>query len=200
MPPPSTAWAPVRSPSRLGHGCAPPAAADCSSPEPWPARPLCPWGSPGKNTAVGCQVRSPLGELPQPRIEPVALRSPALAGGFFTPNATWEAPWSSNSFLISLISNLVLGANRVIPYTIFLPHEHTWQLMPLCSHGTPDLASGPTPHPCSHPGPWLSSSPPGLTAPPAASGALVTDVTFYSSLLLSTGLLTFSQPQSENIK
>ena len=33
----------------------------------------------------------PSGDLPDPGIEPVSLRSPALAGGFFTTSATWEA-------------------------------------------------------------------------------------------------------------
>ena len=32
------------------------------------------------------------GDLPNPRIEPTSLMSPALAGGFFTTSATWEAP------------------------------------------------------------------------------------------------------------
>ena len=31
------------------------------------------------------------GELPDPVIEPSSLMSPALAGGFFTTSATWEA-------------------------------------------------------------------------------------------------------------
>jgi len=31
------------------------------------------------------------GDLPNPGIEPVSLKSPALAGGFFTSSATWEA-------------------------------------------------------------------------------------------------------------
>ena len=31
------------------------------------------------------------GNLPNPRIEPVSLMSPALAGGFFTTSSTWEA-------------------------------------------------------------------------------------------------------------
>ena len=30
-------------------------------------------------------------DLPEPGIEPMSLVSPALAGGFFTTNATWEA-------------------------------------------------------------------------------------------------------------
>ena len=32
----------------------------------------------------------PPGDLPDPGIEPVSLKSPALAGGFFTTSATWE--------------------------------------------------------------------------------------------------------------
>ena len=31
------------------------------------------------------------GDLPDPGIKPMVLTSPALAGGFFTTNATWEA-------------------------------------------------------------------------------------------------------------
>ena len=34
----------------------------------------------------------PLGDLPDPGIEPASLTSPALAGGFFTTSATWAAP------------------------------------------------------------------------------------------------------------
>ena len=37
----------------------------------------------------------PSGHLPNPRIEPASLMSPALAGRFFTINATWEAPSTS---------------------------------------------------------------------------------------------------------
>ena len=33
----------------------------------------------------------PLGDLPDPRIEPESLVSPALAVGFFTTSTTWEA-------------------------------------------------------------------------------------------------------------
>ena len=33
----------------------------------------------------------PPGDLPDPGVEPMSLMSPALAGGFFTTNATWEA-------------------------------------------------------------------------------------------------------------
>ena len=34
---------------------------------------------------------TPLGDLPNPGIELASLMSPALAGGFFTTSATWEA-------------------------------------------------------------------------------------------------------------
>ena len=44
-----------------------------------PARLLCPWGFPGKNTVV-CLAFPPRGDLPDPRIKPVP---PALAGRFF---------------------------------------------------------------------------------------------------------------------
>ena len=39
--------------------------------------------------------RPPPGNLPDPGIEPTSLTSPALAGGFFTTSATWEAPYLS---------------------------------------------------------------------------------------------------------
>ena len=55
----------------------------------WPARPLCPWESPGKNTGVGCPRP---GDLPDPGIKPSSLILPALVGGFFTTVATWRAP------------------------------------------------------------------------------------------------------------
>ena len=43
-----------------------------------PARLLCPWGLPGKNTGVGLPFPPP-GDFPDPGVEPA---SPALAGGF----------------------------------------------------------------------------------------------------------------------
>ena len=41
-----------------------------------------PWDSPGKNTGVDCHFL-PLGDLPDPGIEPASLASPVLAGRFF---------------------------------------------------------------------------------------------------------------------
>jgi len=44
-------------------------------------------------------------DLPDPGMEPVSLMSPALAGGFFTSSATWEA---QNSFYFILFIYLFL--------------------------------------------------------------------------------------------
>ena len=41
-----------------------------------------------------------LGILPDPGIELVSLTSPALAGSFFTPSVTWEAPQQADLILI----------------------------------------------------------------------------------------------------
>ena len=47
-------------------------------------------GFPRQEYWSGLPWRSP-GDLPDPWIEPVSLKSPALAGGFFITSATWEA-------------------------------------------------------------------------------------------------------------
>ena len=51
---------------------------------------LCPWNSPGKNTAVGCHSLLQGIFLTQ-ESNPHLLTSPALACGFFTTSSTWEA-------------------------------------------------------------------------------------------------------------
>ena len=43
------------------------------------------------NTGVGFHDLLSPRDLPNPGIEPISLTSPALAGGFFTTTATWEA-------------------------------------------------------------------------------------------------------------
>ena len=48
-------------------------------------------GFPGKNTGVDCHALLPR-NLPYPRIEPISLKSLALAGRLFTTSATWEGP------------------------------------------------------------------------------------------------------------
>ena len=57
-----------------------------------PVRLLSPWDSPGKNTAVGCHILLPPGNLPNPGIKPTTLMSPALAGEFFTTSTTCTSP------------------------------------------------------------------------------------------------------------
>ena len=51
-----------------------------------PARLLCPWDSPGKNTGVGCSALLQ-GNLPDTGIEHAALMSPALTGKLFTTSS-----------------------------------------------------------------------------------------------------------------
>ena len=57
---------------------------------------LLPGESHGCRSLVGCSPwgceESDTGDLPKPGIKPTSLISPALAGRFFTRNATWEAP------------------------------------------------------------------------------------------------------------
>ena len=55
-----------------------------------PTRLLCPWDSPGKNTGEGCHALLQ-GIFPTQVLNPRLLHLPALAGGFFTTGATWEA-------------------------------------------------------------------------------------------------------------
>ena len=53
-----------------------------------PARLLCPWASPGKNTGVVAMPSSRGSSRPRDRM---SLMSSAVAGGLFTTSATWEA-------------------------------------------------------------------------------------------------------------
>ena len=48
-------------------------------------------------------------DLPDTGNKPTSLTSPALAGGFFTANATWEAPWLSIYF--KLLSQFILPSS-----------------------------------------------------------------------------------------
>ena len=71
----------------------------------------------------------PPGDLPDPGIEPTSLMSPALAGRFFTSNATWEAlsPWywqGNWGSEAAIVMNLVGSMWDLVGYTllkIFLP-------------------------------------------------------------------------------
>ena len=56
----------------------------------WLTRLLCPWDSPGENTGVGSHALLQA-IFPTQGSNPMFPVSPALAGGFFTTSATWEA-------------------------------------------------------------------------------------------------------------
>ena len=68
---------------------------------PWTVttRLLCPWGFSRQEYWSGLPFPSP-GDLPEPEIKPLSLKSPALAGRFFTTSATWEAQNFSEALLI----------------------------------------------------------------------------------------------------
>ena len=51
---------------------------------------LCPWGF-SRQEYWSEGPCPPPGNLPDPGMEPTSLMSPALAGGFFTTGANWEA-------------------------------------------------------------------------------------------------------------
>ena len=51
------------------------------------------------------------GDLPSPGIEPESLKSPALAGGFFTTSTTWEAPTNI----------IILNNDLILHFLLFLP-------------------------------------------------------------------------------
>ena len=60
---------------------------------------------------------SQLGTLPDPGMELKSLLSPALAGGFFTSSATWEARFSSRHFIKSPVWEEMLAGHKPFPNT-----------------------------------------------------------------------------------
>ena len=72
---------------------------------------------------------SPLGDLPNPGIEPVSLMSLELAGKFFTSSATWEAAELGNVFNYTHVHHPVYMhkcmyvCKCVYSYTYFRDHE-----------------------------------------------------------------------------
>ena len=46
----------------------------------------------------------PPGDLPKPGMEPASLKSPALAGGFFTTCATWKAVSGYNQITNNVVT------------------------------------------------------------------------------------------------
>ena len=56
----------------------------------------------------------PAGDLPNPGTEPESLMSSALAGGFFTFSATWEAHIVSMPHINSTFLNVATNHLRII--------------------------------------------------------------------------------------
>ena len=55
----------------------------------------------------------PPGHLPDPGIKPTSLKSPALAGGFFTTSTTWEAPTNI----------IILNNDLILHFLLFFYHS-----------------------------------------------------------------------------
>ena len=74
------------------------------------------WDSPGKNIEVGCPCPPPR-DLPEPGIKPMALRSSALAGKFFTSNATSEVPYI---FILPVIKSPKFSHLEIFAFQLYL--------------------------------------------------------------------------------
>ena len=61
----------------------------------------------------------PPGDLPDPGIKPASFMSPALAGGFFTTNFTWEVPHIQTHVIKSSLEFLI-----AYHMSTFCPHTH----------------------------------------------------------------------------
>ena len=76
----------------------------------------------------------PPGDLPDLGVEPESLTSPALAGGFLTTSATWEAQWFSEcSLCISAISITWPGSSV---HGILQARLLEWVVMPFSKEPT----------------------------------------------------------------
>ena len=78
--------------------------------------------------------RPPLGDLPDPRIEPESLMFPALAGGFFTMVATWEAPVIMVTIAKTEVNICDTLPGRHSPEC--LTYAAPWVLLMVCVRGT----------------------------------------------------------------
>ena len=96
-----------------------------------PARLLCPWDSPGKNTGVGCHALLH-GIFPTRESNPGLSRLPELAARFLTTSANWEAlPYASLFLLWRKIFPEVLKGPPQLPLVRFVlcgcTQTSTWQ-------------------------------------------------------------------------
>ena len=79
-------------------------------------------GFPRQEYWSGVPFRTP-GDLPDPGIEPPSLGSPALAGGFFTTSATWEALMKLWKIVINISSSTPLS-HPILETTV--PQDKVW--------------------------------------------------------------------------
>ena len=68
---------------------------------------------------------SPPGDLPEPRIEPTPLLSPALAGRLFTTSATWEAHNNVHKFQNNYAESKKPDKKRVYDFIFLKILENT---------------------------------------------------------------------------
>ena len=80
---------------------------------------------------------SPLGDLPNPGIKTGSLKSPALAGMFFTTRATWEAPsitllvlFSSQNLSFCIILFIPILEKAMAPHSSTLAWKIPWMEEP----------------------------------------------------------------------
>ena len=79
-----------------------------------------------------CLPLPPPRDPPHPGIEPMSLRSPALAGRFFTASATWEAyiyirerdskSWREEGRLASNLETLEMTQRTKVLFALYIPH------------------------------------------------------------------------------
>ena len=99
-----------------------------------PASLLCPWNSLGKNIGVGCHALLQ-GIFPFQGLNSSCM-SPALAGGFFTTSAAWEAPICSCAImkLLSFVNLCKLNKDTYI-YTYICIHTNQYTLSIFLQNG-----------------------------------------------------------------
>ena len=100
---------------------------------PWPARLLCPWDSPGKNTGVGCHFLLQGIFLTQGFEQPSPTSVSCIAGGLFTL-LSHEASMLSRFSCVRLFVFLWTMA-RQAPLSMEFPWQEYWSGLPFPSPG-----------------------------------------------------------------
>ena len=83
-------------------------------------------------------------DLPDPEIEPMSLMSLALADGFFTTSATWEAPREYNGHMFCLTSlcapsSLIISSFWLYGKPLLVHGQSMWLEVELTSSLGPDI-------------------------------------------------------------